>query len=150
MKMGEQEQKQETETLTVADGEYSYSLVEQFGQQMATKQKIDETQSFFPDDKFFERLGEEFTLKQLKEEKVNGKPTYVIEATPKEESGSGKQVYYFDQKSGMVVKVQIYSPDGKPLTTMTLSNVELNVDIPAERFEFEAPEGVTVQEVPTQ
>jgi outer membrane lipoprotein-sorting protein len=38
-------------------------------------------------------------------------------------------------------------PDGKPMTTMTYTDIKINPDIPADRFVFKAPEGVQVQDM---
>lgn len=76
--------------------------------------------------------------------------SYVIEATPKTKAGMGKQVYYYGQDNGMLLQMEVFTADGKPLSTTRLSNLKLNADIDPARFIFKAPEGVTVQEMPGQ
>lgn len=147
---GGQENKMEAETVTVTDGEYTYTVSEQFGQKMAFKQKVDPKQSAVASEQMFEELRKNYELKQLDDQKVNGKDAYVIEATPKSSGQSGKQHYYYSKENGMLLKMEAFTPDGKPMTTMEFKNLKVNVDIDPKRFVFEAPEGVPVQEVPQQ
>jgi outer membrane lipoprotein-sorting protein len=40
-----------------------------------------------------------------------------------------------------------YTPDGKPMNTMTYSDIKINDKISPDRFVFKAPPGVEVQDL---
>ena len=144
--MAGQSNKTEGSTLTVCDGEWIWSLSDQMGTKTATKMKVQKD----IDRDSFQQLKESHSLKLLPEEKVNGADCYVIEATPKDPSQaamSGRMVQYITKQHGFSVKTVGYTPDNKPMFTMTFTDIEFDVDIAPDRFKFEAPEGVTVQEV---
>jgi outer membrane lipoprotein-sorting protein len=144
-KFGEQENKMEQEVLSIMDGEYAYTLTDMAGQKMAFKTKIDPKTTGDPTSTF-ETLRKDHELKLLPEETIDGSKVYVIEATPKEKAtaGYGKTVYYYQQESGVLVKMVAYGEDGKPQMTMTYTDIKLDVDIKPERFVFKAPPGVEV------
>lgn len=147
-KQGDQEQKMERAMLVVTDGDFVYSLTEQFGQKMAMKTRVDPQSQSLASQQMFTQLHEDYTLKALPDEKVGDEAVYVIEATPKQSNAqTGKSIYYYGQASGLMLKMVTMSPQGKPMHTMTVSNVKLNVDLKPERFVFKAPPGVTVQDM---
>lgn len=150
-KMGDEEQKTESKSLTISDGEYTYTLMENTGQQQAVKQKIDpETQaSMFDPAKMLEQFEEAYLLKLLPAESVNGKPAHVIEMTPKDENMReymGRSVLYFDQESGLGVKTLTYNNDGKVTGTTEMTDIKINADVSPDMFVFKAPPGVEVVE----
>ena len=87
-------------------------------------------------------------LKVLQDKSVDGHSVWVIEAMPKSDIPQGRTVMYFQQTTGQMIKMVAYSPDGAPMTTMTHSDVKVNPSITADRFVFDAPPGVVVQEMP--
>lgn len=148
-KMGDDANKMEQETLTVVDGEAAYVLTEMMGQKMAMKSKVDPQMTGDPQ-ALFAHLRKDHTLKLLPEETLAGRKTYVIEVVPKakSEGAPGKQVYYFDQDSAFMAKMVAYGADDKPMTTMTYSDLKLDVSIDPDRFKFKAPPGVQIMEQP--
>jgi outer membrane lipoprotein-sorting protein len=141
-------QKMEVSTLTVIDEEYMYMLTEQFGQKMAMKRKPDPGQMRFAGKSMFEELRKEHDLKLLPEAQVEGRDAYVIEATPKNQTGPvAKQVSYFDKQTGLVLKMAALDAAGKAMHTTTFSNYKTNVEIDPDHFKFKAPEGVQIMDM---
>jgi len=148
-KMGEQESKVAQQLTVVIDGDFAYTVSEMLpqkdgeatGQKNAFKTKIEPDMTGEPK-ALFEQLHKENELKLLPDETTEGRKAYAIEATPKEKSGSpiAKQLLYFDQESGFLVKLVGQDAAGKPTTTMTYTDIKLNVDVNPDRFK--KPEGV--------
>lgn len=128
----------------VSDGQFSYSYIEyldgpQKGMKQAFKNKA-ENQNMSP--KYLKEMGD---LKMLPDEKVDGADCYVIEVTLKQ-APTTKQVNYFRKADGIAAKA-ITTDNGKQIGTMTMSDIKVNPDLPADRFVFKAPEGVEVQDM---
>jgi outer membrane lipoprotein-sorting protein len=140
-KMGGEEQKTEQPILTVVDGEFAYVVTEMQGQKTAFKTTIDPQATGDPEAMLSE-LRKEENLKLLPEETLDGRKAFVFESTPKEkmEMGAARKVLWFDQASGVLLKLEGYSADGKPLMTMSYSDVKTDVDINPDHFK--KPEGV--------
>jgi outer membrane lipoprotein-sorting protein len=146
-KVGDQESKSESKMTVVCDGTHTYTLSEMMGQKTAVKSKVN-PQSVGDPEATFEFLRKDYTLKLLPEETVEGRKTFVIEATPKQTQpmGPGKSVYFFLQDEGALVKMVASDQAGKPMTTMTYSDIKFDVKIDPQRFVFKAPEGVQVMD----
>lgn len=131
-------------SLTVSDGVYMYSLTESNGVKQATKMKVPANKDY-AGDSWLKTMREHYDLKVLPDETVDGIACWVIEATPKQ-PGQGPGTYFFSKQHGMMVKFINKGPDGKVLSTMTTKNIKVNPSIPADRFVFTAPAGVTVMD----
>lgn len=150
MEMGGQTNEMKAEFLSVCDGEHTYTLIEQAGQTMASKSKLDRRQQGVMDEAMFASLREENTLELLPAEKVGDTEVYVVKATPKDsDTPTGPTMYYIGQEHGLMHKVVTTAPSGDPLMTITYKNIKPNVKLSADRFDFEAPEGVTVRDMTT-
>lgn len=83
------------------------------------------TGSFMGSEFSFEDLGgrelEKFTYRFVKEEKLDGRDSWVVENTPTGESGYSKQVAWTDKEYLNATKVEFYDKKGALLKTMTLS-----------------------------
>lgn len=150
-KVGDQEMKMSSEVITIIDGDFAYTLQIQnrMDQQIKTAFKTNIDPQMSGDPKLmFEQLAKDNELELAPEETVDGRKVFVIVATPKQKlnypGAPTKIVYQFDQKDGYLVKMVTYATGDKPLTTMTFSEVKLDVDIDPSRFVFEVPEGVEV------
>ena len=87
-------------------------------------------------------------LKVLPDSSSDGRAAWVIEATPKpDQAGQGKTVIHYDKESGQMIKMITYTPDGKPMATMTYTDIKVNDKISPDRFVFKAPPGVEVQDL---
>lgn len=146
--MGGTENKMDVSVLMVCDGEFLYTVSEQMGQKMATKQKPDTAMTGDPK-KLFEKIHGDNDLKLLPDEKVDGTACYVLEVNPKskEPSPVAKSVMYFAKDSGINIKNVGKDKDGKDVFTNTSTDVKVNVDVSNDRFVFKAPEGVQVMDM---
>ena len=135
--------KQETSMLMVNDGAFMYTVSDMAGTKMAQKHKIEKPD---PDPmKIWKGMGD---LKVLPDATVDGRAAWVIELTPKAgQGGAGKSVMHFDKETGQLIKMVAHSPDGKPMTTMTCSDIKVNPKLEPDRFVFKAPPGVEVQDM---
>ncbi len=149
-KMGENEQKTEQAVTQISDGAFSYALTEMMGQKQAVKTKYDPKNSGVATKEFFEELKKTHTI-TVAEEKHDGKDCYLFTATPKEASaspmGGGAQKIHVAKESGLTTQMQSFTPDNKLFMTMTFTGIKMGASIPAERFQFKAPEGVEVMDM---
>lgn len=146
--MGGTDNKMDISVMMVSDGDFLYSLSEQMGQKMATKQKPDTSMTGDPK-KLFEKIRSDNDVKVLADEKVDGTSCVVLEVIPKNAADVpvAKSVMYFSKETGINVKVVGKDKDGKDVFTNTSTDIKLNVDIPNDRFVFKAPEGVQVMDM---
>lgn len=153
-KFGGQEQKIPSNMVTVSDGQYQYTYSESAGQKSAFRQKIDPaTQvNVFDGNKLFLDMEQNFSIKVLPEETMDGRSCFVLEMTPKGQmaaAGIGKTISHFDKGDGIIRKSVTHDKDGKIMNTMTTRDIKVDDAIPADRFKFKAPEGVTIQDMPS-
>ena len=134
--------KQESAMLMINDGSYTYTVSEMGGTKSAFKNKVEKS-----DVDPFKAWRENAELKVLADASLDGHAVWVIEATPKlAQATQGKTVIYYHKESGQMIKMVVYTPDGKPMTTTTYSDIKVNEKISPDRFVFKAPPGVEVQD----
>ncbi len=135
---------------TVCDGEYIYNYTETDGVKQATKEKYtDDKMPPVDQEKAFKDMEKEYTVTVKPDETVDGRPTFVVEATPKREemkAFTGKTVYYYCKETGLPVKMVSFSPQNEPQSTMTITDIKVNPEIKPDRFKFTPPAGVDVQD----
>ncbi|HUW81587.1 MAG TPA: hypothetical protein VMZ31_02175 [Phycisphaerae bacterium] len=150
MEVDGQEHKNESTVLVVSDDKYVWTLSESQGQKMVIKNRVAEGQNMAVGEGF-DALRKDYDLKLLPDETVEGKPAWVIEATPKKDSPAAQagmtMRYYYDKDSGMMVKMVGKSTDGKTSMTSIVKDLKLNPDISADRFVFKVPEGAHVMDM---
>lgn len=153
MKMGDQEQTQEYASVMVNDGEFMYTLTDAGGRKMAMKMKPDAKMAGgdpLNSEAAFKAMSKDFNLKLLPDQTIDGKEAWAIEATSKDKNPNNplsRMVTCYDKKTGLPLKSVGYDKDGKVINTMTVSDVKVNGDIPADRFVFKAPPGVEVMDM---
>jgi outer membrane lipoprotein-sorting protein len=142
-KFSDQEIKIEQTMTMISDGEFSYTVTDDKGQKSAYKQKVDASMNEDPKTTI-ETMKEEYTLKLLPDEKVDGADCIVIEGTSKQKEGDPmvKQILYFRKDCGLNVKMVGRDASDKAVFTHEVSDVKLNTEIPADRFVFKKPDGV--------
>ncbi|HOA73418.1 MAG TPA: outer membrane lipoprotein-sorting protein [Phycisphaerae bacterium] len=148
---GQPEEKQDIKMLAICDGKHTYLLSESPQFTSAMKQKVDEkTLNPLDLEALFKLQRQQYDLKLLPGEKVDGVDCYVIESTPKKEEGVSellevsRVVSWYDKKTGLSVKGEVYGKDGKVTTTTRTLGVKIDEPIADEQFVFKAPPGVTV------
>lgn len=146
--MAGQENKVETSSLTISDGDFFYTLAEHSGQKMATKQNID-SRATMDVKAIIEDQKEQFTLKVLPDDKVDGMECFVLEGTPKDTEGSpyATTTMWFRKADAIPSKMVGKDKDGKEVYSYHLTDIKVNEDIPADKFKFTAPEGVEVMDM---
>ena len=141
--------KMEQKMTMVCDGKFNYTVSEMMGQKTAMKSAIQKNITSVAGKGFFETLRKDNTLKLLPEDKADGKAAYVIEAVPKSkgpEMSISRTHYFMLKESGIVAKTVMFDAQGKPMTTVLMTNLKINPEIPGERFVFKAPEGVQLMD----
>lgn len=149
MKMGDNEQKMGGKMLVVNDGEFVYSYSEQMGQPMAMKQRADQSQALTGGCEMLEQIKKDNKLSYEGEDDVNGDKTWVLVAEPKspQPMQPAKSKMYFRQKDGVMLKTVGFNDKGEQVMTMEIQNIKINDKVDESKFKFEAPEGVTVQDM---
>ena len=145
-------QKMEVSVCMICDGEFAYTSTDMMGQKMVMKQKPDAMQGSPGGKSMFDNLEKINELKSLPDEKVDGKPTFVIEATPKAAGAQPpmKSKLFFAKDTGIMIKMVVLDAEGKSAMTMSYTEVKLNPKIDPGRFVFEAPEGVQIMDMTGQ
>ena len=133
-------------TLMVNDGEYEYQLTETPEGQEASKWRFDQRKSPNPRT-LLRSLAEVSTLVLVGQEENAGKKVYVIESIPKSAQQKVSRVVYHFRADGIMLKQESYDRKGDLRFVMELSDVEINVNLDPERFEFKPPPGVPVEDV---
>jgi len=82
-------------------------------------------------------------------EDVGGRSTYVIEATPKNESNRefiSKTRVWVDRENWMLLGTEMYDADGNPMVKVEYTDITFNTGIPDGEFILEVPAGAEVVE----
>ncbi len=81
-------------------------------------------------------------------EEVDGRTTYVIDMSPKDESDDlgmlGDMKVWVDKETWMPLKMDMKDADGNPMYSMEYRNFQTNTGISDDEFQFEVPEGAKV------
>ncbi len=88
----------------------------------------------------------DFSLEGI--EKVDGRTTYVIDMSPKDESDFGMfggMKVWVDKETWMPLKMEMKDADGNPMYSIEYRNFQTNTGISDEEFQFEIPEGAEVK-----
>lgn len=140
--------KQDYTSVSVCDGEFFYSVTDQAGEKVAMKSKLPDK----PDTDPFKGLRADYNLKLLPDETVDGKSCWVVEATPKgpkadeNPMAGGKLMYYFQKDTGAMAKNVVFAKDGKPMSTTTYSDIQVNKPMNKAQFKFVPPPGVKIMD----
>ncbi|KAF5419225.1 MAG: Outer membrane lipoprotein-sorting protein [Candidatus Methanocomedens sp.] len=82
-------------------------------------------------------------------EEVDGRTSYVIDMSPKDESDDlgilGDMKVWVDKETWMPLKMDMKDADGNPMYSMEYRNFQTNTGISDDEFQFEVPEGAKVQ-----
>ncbi|MFN0135452.1 MAG: LolA family protein [Phycisphaerae bacterium] len=143
-------QKMDMTSSTISDGEFTYIVSEQMGQKNAMKTKGEGRQSSDPK-QIIAELKKQYDIKALDDQKVGDMDCHTLECTMKGEAGNPgsptKQIMNFCKKTGMMIKLVGSDKEGKPMMTITMSDIKLDAKVDPARFVFKAPEGVQVMDM---
>ena len=125
----------------VYDGEFLYSQLQQpkaFKQ--TTKYRYEPNRVLQIGGKdLFRDLTENNSLKLQPEEMLNGRASYVIEATPT--TGKSSSIHYFDKQTGVRSRLIERDENGKATLTLTLSEFSTSPEFSEDYFTYKLPEG---------
>jgi len=89
----------------------------------------------------------DFSLEGI--EKVDGRTTYVIDISPKDDSEDfgmfGAMKVWVDKETWMPLKMDMKDTDGNPMYSVEYRNFQTNTGISDDEFQFEIPEGAEVK-----
>lgn len=142
---------------SLSDGKYSYSINNDT--KTVLKQNFD-PESFEAQDVYavLEQLSIRYgEVNVLPDEKVGDYNCYVIECKDdaisgdEEDDDSGminvtREVWWFAKDFGMPLKIEGYDKNGKVARSYTCSDIKVNPELKADRFEFKAPEGANIMD----
>lgn len=142
----EKAKKVQYKELVISDGEWRYSLSEADGRKEAKKSKLPKSQGK-NSDKWVATLEKKCVLKVLPDATIEGESCFVIQGTEREDK-SAISTWYYAKSCGLLLKFSTKNP--RASSTISVTDLMLNPDIPVDRFKFKAPEGVDVQEIPSE
>jgi len=101
---------------------------------------------------FIEGLLNESGVSVLETEEIDDRPAYLIEKGTEEERDERSEDFqayiqklWIDKETGMLLRYEVYDSSGNLAVKFEISNLKINTGIPDSEFEFEVPEGVTVE-----
>lgn len=144
---GADEETTETQTL-MSDGEYMYQYGTNKGQKKAYKARIDKLQSSVPSPEFFFFLRRDYDLTVLPDEKVDGKDCWVIRAAKisTEEVLQLKTLTFFRKDIPLMVKTVNYDRFDNVMQVTKISDIQIDVPVDPQQFEFHLEPGVELQD----
>ena len=143
---GTEETKVEEHLLAVSDGDLSQTLIELGnGEARVVKSKVLPSQSGDPK-MLLDYLRHEGAVGSLPDDTVEGRKVYVIEVVLRESIPHApvKERFAFDQETGFLLRIVGLGQNALPMTTMSYSDIKIDVPIGPERFQFTAPENAEV------
>lgn len=134
--------------VAVSDGEYIYNYSDTDGNKQATKEKyVREKVAPVDPTSGFKQMEQTYNVKVLPDATIDGRPTFVVEMTPKDEQMKayvGKMVTNYCKETGLPLKMVQYNGKGEVQSTTTITDIKVNPTIAPDRFKFTPPAGVTV------
>ncbi len=94
--------------------------------------------------RFIEELLNTRTIEPQGRAVIEGRGCYVVTATPKDAYVATSMRLWFDRATWMLLKMET-SQNGKLVMRMEYKDVQFDVELPDSTFEFEVPEGATVE-----
>ena len=95
----------------------------------------------------------EASLVYLGKNQLEGEEVYIIEGEPsdlikqKNPNPPGKTRFYIGAKDGIMRKIITYNPDGREIGSQTFKNIQRDLSISNQDFDFTPPEGAQILEV---
>lgn len=143
------------DVLTIFDGEYEYTELTVFGRKQVNKRApvSNDTNRPAGGRAVFDRLRKQGDVTLAGETTIDGTPVWIIDVTangkPVDVEGPIEPVrirVFIAKDSGLQVRLLMFDKKNKELLRMRYSNVQLNPDLDATRFQYTPPPGVEVKE----
>ena len=145
-----QESKMDTKTLMIDDGKDIWSITES-PEKSIMKMKRDASQtSVFDPKASWKVMAQTSDIKLMPDETVDGKACWVIAIEPKDAAAKamgGKNLAYYDKKTGLSPKSVSIGPDGKKTGEFITTDIKIDGTISPDRFTYTPPAGATVQDM---
>ncbi|AKB34234.1 hypothetical protein MSSIH_3544 [Methanosarcina siciliae HI350] len=145
------EPEEEAGTIVVSDGEFIWT----YDPKTNTVMKMEMPETPILGEIDYAEIIDEFlnetdvSLVGVKE--IDGRPTYLLETSPKEEEEGFKLAdgmkIWVDKETWMPLRYEMYDSDGDLVMELEIHDLEINTEIPDSEFVFEVPEGATVKTV---
>ena len=136
-------------SVTVSDGETMWLYDAQQNTVMIMELSETPEQNDLDYLQFIEMMMNESDFSLAGIEKVDGRTSYVIDMSPKDESDDlgmlGDIKVWVDKETWMPLKMDMKDADGNPMYSMEYRNFQTNTGISDDEFQFEVPEGAKVQ-----
>lgn len=142
------------ESTGIFDGEFHYLYLDQNGQKSAMKMKKGARPSsqiqINPFEQYVllldDRKSQEIRL--IPDEKVGNRVSLVFDLIPRDTAAAlARRRLVYDKENGALLEMSEFSRDGSESEVTRFTHVDLDIDIPADRFIFTAPPGVDVREI---
>ena len=134
--------------LTIGDRDFIYMLTELPGKKQAERHLPKAFEDLYLGGQtVFDKLRRLYILKRLPDTELDGRSVYAISGDSRE-SGV-RALYYFDQQTGVVLRIRLEDTSKKLYRTITLTHFEINPGLADERFVFTPPEGVEIVDMTT-
>jgi outer membrane lipoprotein-sorting protein len=138
----------ENQTTIVSDGKIVWSYTPDTN--TVTKMKISKPSELTENDytNIIDNFLNDTNVTVLGVENVDGRKTYLLETTPKENDGDYELIYktkiWVDQETWMPLKYETYNVDEKPTMKLEIQDLKVNTGIPDSEFKFEIPKGAKI------
>lgn len=138
----------ENKTIIVSDGEILWSYTPDTN--TVTKMKISKPSELTENDytNIIDDILNDTNVTVLGVENVDGRKTYLLETTPKENDGDYELIYktkiWVDQETWMPLRYETYNGDGNRTMKLEIQDLKVNTGIPDSEFKFEIPEGAKI------
>ncbi len=135
--------------LTVSDGTTVHVQREGTGPMMVVRSAVESSALVHLGGQLvFDQFERTFEPTLLPDETLNGRPMFVIAGKNRGEGPSA--TYYFDKATGIMSCMWTADENGTQTSSVAITAVQIDPDIPDDRFEYTVPEGVQVMDAPTR
>jgi outer membrane lipoprotein-sorting protein len=138
----------ENQTIIVSDGKILWSYTPDTN--TVTKMKISKPSELTENDytNIIDNFLNDTNVTVLGVENVDGRKTYLLETTPKENDGDYELIYktkiWVDQETWMPLRYATYNSDGNLTMKLEIQDLQVNTGLPDSEFKFEIPEGAKI------
>lgn len=146
---------EEAGAIVVSDGEFiwTYDPKTNFVMKMELPDPLDTWEMDYVG--IIGELLNETEVSLLGVEKIDGRPAYLLETSPKEEKKEEKErtrlidgtKLWVDKETWIPLRYEMYDSNGDMVMELEIRDLKINTDIPDSEFVFEIPEGATVKTV---
>jgi outer membrane lipoprotein-sorting protein len=138
----------DNQTISISDGKIAWSYTPDTN--TVTKIKLSKASELTKNDytNIIDNFLNDTNVTVLGVENVDGRKTYLLETTPKEDDGDYELIYktkiWVDQETWMPLKYEAYNGDGNLTMKLEIQDLKVNTGIPESEFKFEIPKGAKI------